>query len=179
MKNLFMLFLILPFICTSQYFEVTKNGFKSKDNKDYIVIEVVGLKEDLFKKSKLYFTSIYRNPDEVMSLVEGEAINIGGYSSKSIRRNNAHRFDMDYNLIFSFKDGKVKVDAPAIRLTTFTGRNQEMFIYREKSDFMGYYFGIYGKNGKIRYQKAIEDLNNYFNSYLKEYINAIEKKDNW
>ena len=54
-----------------------------------------------------------------------------------------------------------------------------MFIYRKKSDLMGSYFGIYGKDGKIRYQKAIDDLNNYFNSYLVEYINAVKGNDDW
>ena len=179
MKTIYILLIFVPSICVSQFFELTPKGFKSEEGQDYIVIEVKGLKKELFKKSKLYFTSIYRNPDEVMSIVEGEVINIGGYSSKKIRRNNLHRFDMDYNLIFTFKDGKIRVDAPTIRLTTFTGRTQEMFIYRKKGDLTGSYFGIYGKDGKIRYQKAIDDLNNYFNSYLKEYINEIEEKDNW
>ena len=179
MKKLIYVLLILPSICFSQYFELTKDGFKSNVGKDYIVIEVNGSKEELFKKSKLYFNSIYKNPDEVMSVVDKEAINIGGYSSKSIRRSNLHRFDMNYTLIFSFKDGRVKVDSPVIRLTTFTGKSQEMFIYRKKSDLMGSYFGIYGKDGKIRYQKAIDDLNNYFNSYLVEYINAVKGNDDW
>ncbi|MFV0565360.1 MAG: hypothetical protein ACK5NB_05945 [Flavobacteriaceae bacterium] len=81
-----------------------------------------------------------------------------------------------------FKDNKVKIDSPIIKLTTYTGQNQTLHIYYPKFSINGSDLGIYGKKNKLKSEKAKYDLENYFNDYidkLKKSINKYEANKDW
>lgn len=39
--------------------------------------------------------------------------------------------------------------------------------------------GIYGKNGKVKSEKAIIDLNKFFNEYIEKYKKSLIAKSYW
>lgn len=164
----------------AQTFKLTPNGFMSASDpsKDYVVFEFKDKKAtDLYKSSLLYFNSYYVSPKDVISTVDGESITINGYSEKAVRQNGtATPFDLNYTITFMFKDGKIRINSPSFRITTGA---RKMYLVYTGFSMDGTEIGIYGKNGKIKLEKAIEDLENFFNTYVEKYNKGISTKSDW
>lgn len=176
-KIILTLALCMPFLAFSQAFKLTPIGFvnSSDTSKKYIVIEVPNKSsQELFKTSLLYFTSKYNSPKDVISKVEGSAITINGFQQNTIRQNGtATPFDINYTIAFQFKDGKIKIDAPTFRLNTGL---RTMYLVYTGFSINGQESGIYGKNGKVKSEKAIIDLEMFFNDYLGKYNKELLSK---
>ncbi|MGB4776136.1 MAG: hypothetical protein WBP45_13235 [Daejeonella sp.] len=185
MKNLILLFtLILIAKSSFAQFELTPNGFVDKSNKekDYIVLNFEGKsKVDLYKKSLVFLNKLYVSPKNVISAVEGEAISINGVEKNSIRRTGMHRFSNNYTVSFEFKDGKIKVNAPGFKLTSFAaGHEQTLYLVYSGFSIDGSEFGIYSKKGELKNEKAKNDLETFFNTYLTNLETELNSKsDNW
>lgn len=177
-KLVFLVVVCFSFVVKAQYFNLTPEGFKSYNGSGFVVLEIEGKQNELYQKTLVYLNSIYINPKEVLSFVENESININGFSANSVKRTNSHRFDMGYNLVVLFKDNKIRINAPSFKLTTYTSKRQQMLLYRKGTDLTGTYFGVYGKNGKVRFQKALDDLNSFFNDFINDLYKALSSSDN-
>lgn len=169
--------------CTTiaaQEFELTATGFQSGEN-DYLILEYPeSSKEELYKAALAYLHTRYHNPKEALSLLENESITISGHSRNQVRRNNFHTFDLDYTWSIRFKDGKVRFDAPAVIMRNwYEGDWQLLLINLEKGGFMDTYrMGIY-KKGKLKHELAKSDLEQYFNSFIKEFSNSVLSNNDW
>lgn len=164
-----------------QKFQLTPNGFvNAEDNsKNYVVVDFPNKsKEEIYKKVSVMLNKKYKSSKDVISAVEPESITINAISAKKIRRTGMHSFDNRYNITLSFKDGKVKIDAPSFELSTFDyGKKQEMFLIGGFS-LDGSSFGIYNKKGELKINKAADDLNTFANEFIED-IKNIEKQDEW
>lgn len=181
MKTIYLFTLISISIMISanaQSFELTPDGFMATD-KDYLTVDIEGSQDQLYKKSLIYFTGLYKNADRVISTVEPEIITLNGHAPNSVHRNSMHVFDMDYTLVIRFKDGKLRIDAPSFKLTTFTDKRQTLHLVHTKASFDGSHLGIYGKGNKLKSKKAKADLENYFNSLIAGYIESFNTQNDW
>ena len=165
-------------------FALTSNGFvnNSDTTKNYIVFEFPGKTQaQIYKNCLVYLNSAFNSPKDVLSKVENESIAINGYSQSAIRRTNAHRFDLTFNLTIEFKDGRMRILKPSIiDITTFTTKQQNMFLVGGTDALSGSYFSIYNKKNVLKLDLAKSDLENFFNTFIKRLYNSvIEKQDNW
>ena len=91
--------------------------FQTEDGKDFVVVEFEDKSADeLYSMVKTNVMTTYNSPKEVMSESDG-VITIFAYEkniwyAKSLGATGL--YDGNYKLIFRFKDGKVRVDAPSI-----------------------------------------------------------------
>lgn len=182
MKLLFSFLLIVPVISFSQstYFTLTPSGFQnaSDTTKNYIVLTYPGEKQNnLFNKTLLYLNKAYRSPKDVISKVENQSITISGYQPNAIHRNTLHVFSMGYSLTIEFKDERMKVSAPAIELTTYTTRQQAMYVVADGD--LGSTFGIWNTRGKLRTALAKNELEAFFNTYIERLGKAIKSGNDW
>jgi hypothetical protein len=172
-----LIFLLLPFFTKAQesYFKLTPTGFTA----DYIVLEYPGKsKEDLYKKTLLFLNKKYTSPKDVVSKVENESISVNGYSPNSIRRNKLHVFNMDYKIVLEFKDGKIRVNAPTFELTAFNSHQQTLWLIKN-NDLGGYDLGIWNNALKLKSELAKQDLETYFNTYIKMLNASITALNDW
>lgn len=186
MKRLLLLLLLLLTVYNINYaqqFELTPNGFVNSENKEieYIVLEYSGkTKEELFKEVLIFATENFKSSKEVVSKVEYETITINANSSKLIRRNTLHAFNNNYTVVMSFKDGKVKMNAPVVDLSTFTdGRKQTLHVFYPKTDLRGTDLSVYNKKGVARSKMAVSDLNAFALDFLELFKSEMQKDNEW
>lgn len=157
-------------------FKLTPNGFVNANDtsKHFIVFDLPGKSQaELYSASLTYMTSNYVSPKDVISKVENEVLTVNGYEPGAIKNTSLQTpFDMNYTVVFKFKDGKIKVEDPTFRLTV--GARTLYLVYPGFS-INGQDVGIYGKNGKIKSERAIGDLEKFFNKYIAKYIQGITK----
>ena len=124
MKKLVLLIAIM--VATGVQAQVKKVEFKlqstgaflSENGENYVVVPFEGKSaNELYSMVKGNVLSLYNDPKEVMSEIEGEAINIFAFKKdmwvvKSLGATGV--YGGKYKLVFRFKDGRIRVDAPSI-----------------------------------------------------------------
>lgn len=170
-------------LVAQESFELTPAGFinSAAPSDAYLVIEAPGKsQEDIYKAALAYLHGTFVNPDEALSTMEGEMITVNGYAENSIARNSMHVFDMNYSYSIRFKDGKMRIDAPSFRLTTYTNKPQELHLVWTGLSLGGDDLGIYGKKDRLKSERAKEDLEAFFNTQVELLSSAVkEDQDNW
>ena len=158
-------------------FKLTPEGFvsASDDQKKFVVLSFDGKsQQDLYKQTLVFFNTKCVSENDHISTVENESISISSYAGNTIHRNSMHVFDMDYTISFLFKDGKIRIDAPNFKLTTFTDKLQTLHLVFTGFNIDGSDLGIYGKEGKVKSDRAITDLEAYFNAFVALLKTSIE-----
>ncbi|WP_333662274.1 DUF4468 domain-containing protein [Chishuiella changwenlii] len=179
MKYLYLILLFSSFTF-GQKFELTSTGFvNAEDNsKNYVVIESPGkTQSELYKQTLIMLNKKYKSAKDVVSGVEPETITVNALAAKQIRRTGMHSFKNQYNVVISFKDGKIKVDAPTFELYTFDYGKKQVMMLDGGFSLDGSYFGIYNKKGVVKIEKAVEDLNAFANSFVEDIKNAGTNSD--
>lgn len=176
-KIILTLIAFLPFVCSAQ-FELTPNGLVDQSTKkDFIVKDFPGKSAvDLYNKSLVSITSIYKSPNTVASKVEGEIINVNGTGTITVKRVMNFDYIIEYNLIIRFKDGKVRFDSPLISsIYTFNGYNKKCYIDITGSDAkdMGSTIHVFKSNGEIKQEKIKNDIEKCFNAIFYKIISDI------
>ena len=175
------LILLFPMAVSAQSFELTQNGFASKEDlsKDYIVFEYPGASQvELFNKVIQYTHKTFRSPKDVISKTEYGIITINGEQPRSVRRNKMHVFDLNYTVPLEFKDGKIKVNAPGFKLSAYTSRPQELFLVANNS-LDGSRLGIYNSKMELKSKLAKEDLELFINTLIFSLKESLAKTDDW
>lgn len=100
-------------------FNIQPSGnFIAEDGKNFLVVEFEGKSSDeLYAMVKNNVLSFYKDPKTVMSENEGSAITIHGFANPIASKKLlvlTTFYGAYYNLVFKFKDGRIRVDAPVI-----------------------------------------------------------------
>lgn len=175
MKKLLLLFIILTSLNGfSQKFELTPQGFvdSADHTKNYLVLEFPNkTKEELFKETMIYLNKSYFSPQDIISSVDKETITITTLSSHLIRA-MVSEFYNQYSITFSFKDGKVKIDAPNVNL--FNKKGYKLSISNGNDN-------IFNKKGQVNYKRAKEGLELFAQKFVLSYKLAMsdEKNEDW
>ena len=183
MKRMFFLLylLVFPIIMMGQ-FHSTYNGFKTSDDKDYLVLNY-----DQFSAHKLYLLTskwINRtqyNPNIYTKNIEDETIYIHCGDTLKLPGLIKSIVKIDYGLNFEFKDGRVrfmpiihKIIAPLYVYFGFEGKKNNLnnlVLFKPDGSPRG-------KNGKT-YSKALDEwLNKIVEDYDK-FIKSSGGEDDW
>lgn len=184
MKKVLFLIICLScsLVCFAQ-FELIPGKLISKENldKDFVVYEFKGINaHDLYSKTLAAITSLYVSADNVTNKVEDKMINIHGVQEGKIcikQLGIISCFDMSYNLVFRFKDEKLRIDVPIINdivCINGYGNTIHMTIGNEGTRAMGAYMSIFKKDNSIKYKEAKENIESFFNNLVTNIVSEIE-----
>lgn len=183
MNKLILYFMLCSFSISAQQFKLTPTGFVSKEDtsKNYVVLQYDGkTQSEIYNDVLTALNAKYVSAQTVLSKVENRSITINARGQK-VRRTSMHSFDNDYTIVLAFKDGKMKVEAPVVRLTSFAaGHLQEMHLTYGGISLNGSHFGIFKKSGKVKYKKTVEDLETFANDFIAQlHSNNLNRKESW
>lgn len=191
-KILSILFLLLCLTSASAQdlvqFKLTRSGsFVDIDNKGFVVVPFAGkTASELYNMVKNNILSIYKDPKQVMSENEGQTIAIrakGGLVWKTIAF-IPRTFEGYYTMVFRFKDGRIRVDAPVVEdnLTDSDG------WLNKTLSFTSYCHSHIAKNGKPATKfdvKKVSQTENAMNVIINQILGLIKTTptittdDNW
>lgn len=174
-KLVFSCLLLIASLCNAQKFELTPDNFKNVENKDqnFAVIEFTGqTQSELFKKTKLYIHSKYKNlkgegfneidPDQiVLTLREFGAM-------KKILGIQPIGGDFTNRYEINFKDGKVMIKPYFVNLELpdGSGSTSKQQVFKD--------------NGKLRVKEYFFDaIQNKTNEFVAELTSALNKSPDW
>lgn len=175
----------------AQSFTLTPNGFVSSDDetKNYVVVDIQGTQQELYKKVRAYLVSIYRSPKDVLSESEPDVITINGIESDAVQKKAlgmaAASYDMNYTISIRFKDGRIRFDAPTFTLADYKSGSKTIRLLLQGKSNGG--FGsevinvIYNKKGELKAKYAKEALEKFFNNYITDLKKGVENNvgDDW
>lgn len=178
--------LILLFTVNSfaQEFKLSPSGFVNPaTEKDYVVLEFPNkTKEELYAATLKELYGVFKSPKTVLSELDNETITINAIASEKIRRTSFHKYENQYAISLAFKEGKIKVSAPVVHLTTYNpkGELQQLHVAAQGFTMTGLNMGVYKKDGNVKYPKAVADLEGFANNYVTFFKNIFkEGGDNW
>jgi hypothetical protein len=187
-KKLLLLIFVLLFSTPafSQFFRITPAGFvnATDSTKSYYVMDSLKLsKNDLFKKSVLYFNKQFASPKDVISSVDGESLTLNFIDRYKIIMGSLWNVNVTYTI--DFKDDKVKISAPHIN-KIYNDKFSTISINRNDAD-ANYPMYKRNGNGELRGKdgaQAKEVLESKCNSFVLLYLNEllkddVKKGDNW
>lgn len=161
--------------------------FVAPDGGAYAVIEFEGKTADeLYSMVKSNVMTLYKSPDSVMSENPNISISIRAYSDRVGSKTVSfipRVFAGYYNLVFRFKDGKIRVDIPAID-NTLTDRDNLLdyqYIPSFKNLVKGYYKDGKPKDKAHAYIMMTEQCVNLPINYLLGLIktDSNDTNDDW
>ena len=176
------LFALVASAQTPISFKLTTSGaFASEDGQDYIVVPFEGKNaHQIFQMLCVNVSKLYKEPKQVMSVVDDASISVRGYDPKvTYIKDLLQTFDIGgyYKLDFEIKDGKVKVNAPVIEENLVKSINQA----RER-DFSKM-VRSWVKDGafKEKFAKQVEYTEYVQNTYINAILGTNKPKgaDNW
>lgn len=164
----------------AQYLELTPNGFTNVNDPsiDYVVLETPNATQaELYNSTLAYLQTQYQNPDAVLTVIENEQITINGLAKDQIKDPYVSLY---YNLVFRFKDGKLRMDMPVMELKNLMNdlSYRRLFVSMEKRGFLNDKYGIWTK-GKLRFPEAKNNLEDFFNTYLANIAAHANVKNDW
>lgn len=188
-KILFLLVMLIASIASYAQFKVSPNGIVSEDGKGFHVVEFEGVSaSELYNRVEKYIISTYRNPDAVASKQPNEMINIHSYSKNAFPIRTIlgmkHYADVDMNIIFRFKDGKIRIDSPSInKMPCHTLKDSDGVVFSGTKFFGDNTVYLYDKKGKEKNKKVIESLNLWLTLQITYIIESIKEsksvEDDW
>lgn len=184
MKKLFsLIFLLLPAILNAQnmaVFTLNQYGeYQSSEGDDFIIIPFDGkTAHEIYQELASNVGSLYNEPSKVMSTVEDASIKIRAFSNDLIRVSVLglkSSFGGYYQLEFLIKDGRVRVSAPLIEETLWSGSPTQRSFFKEIKKYF--------KDGKLKenkesdYTVVVTKMNTIINTILGTTKTKEEK--NW
>lgn len=192
MKNLIYLLLLMVSITSyGQKFVVTPNGLRDgNDNeKTFLVIEIKGFdSKQLYDKSVKFINEKMANPKEcIKSQIENEYLRYNNNVSNFMYYNNGGAklsIAANFAIELRFKDEKIKYEIINLEMIEDDIRciNNKMHqsVLFSGGIFQGYV--IYNKKGTLFKEEAKQDIEIFFNSIVKEFIDYMKgenKNSNW
>ncbi|MCF6297982.1 MAG: DUF4468 domain-containing protein [Flavobacteriaceae bacterium] len=177
--------LILNFIGFSQEFEVTQNGLKNKSNIENGFLVISASKKStnqLYQNAIEYVNGKPKELDRVIKEeIENEYLLVETTIPQFMRVNNSgEKLDISikYSTELKFKNGKVRYEITKLDMSA---DNRDRKLSFKGNIWIDY--PIYDQKGKLRLKATKTNLENYFNSQVKELTEFLtgEKtnEDDW
>jgi hypothetical protein len=183
MKKLLLSILCLLFYCVNaQTFTLTSDGFVDSENssKSYVVFEFDGKSQsELYNEVLIAIGKTFVSPNDVVSKVENKQLTINGILKNAVARTKVDGgWTLNFTMIFEFKEGKVRVDAPSVNRIYY--ENREMYV-KSKGAMIGLMngteFGIFSKNGDLKIELAKQTLENSINKLMLSMLLIVAERD--
>ncbi|MBC3759402.1 hypothetical protein H7U19_13365 [Hyunsoonleella sp. SJ7] len=177
-KHIYLLLLFFVSTISAQIIEVTPKGlvFTEDANAPYIVIQEKGTVQELNNKVLSYLNGIYKNPKLVITTSDNQIV-VNAVANKLFKD---PAVNVNYNLKIDFKENKIRINIPLLDMThpLNGGGTRRLHLSLPKRQLFTDQYGIWEKD-KLRFPKAKSGIEEYFNSYFLNLINAINAEDDW
>ena len=154
-------------------FRISPTGtFLSDDGKDYIIYPVEGTAHELYQMVCTNVGKVYNSAKDVMSTVEDKSVAIRAFSDNliisEIMLGIKFYYSFYYNLLFEFKDGRIKITAPIIG--EMNGDGKRSTFYKKSQKF-------FDKQGNVKKSRAEEKttIENEFNGIISKLLSIDNK----
>jgi len=185
MKKVFILmFITLSTFCKAQTFELTKDGFVNKQDpqKTFVVVEYPNkTQQQLFESALNAVGKVFISPNTVTNKVEYSQISLHATYPSITWRSPAGRklfFDMDYNLIFEFKDGRMRINGPNINQIVQKATLGDVYMYltkAERGSTLRADKAIFNNDGSVNEEKHKERIETNMNQLITALVNEMNK----
>ena len=166
-----------------KYFTLTKVGFinASDSSKNYVVLPIDGkTQKELYSIFLNKLNGLFVSPKDVLNPVESESISVNGLAKRQVHDTMNTAYDLNYTLVFQFKDGKIRVDHPIINKMIYYGISNYKEIYLNAgSNLFAGYTSIWNKKGLVKETAAKEELEYFFDAFIDELLNESKKVNEW
>lgn len=193
MRKILMVFVMFALSCClyaqdSVRFVLQPSGaFLSEEKQEYVVAEFEGKSaSELFSMVKSNAMSLYNDPDKVMSESEGNMISIYAFREDMCIVSSLGAkgiYGGHYKLVFRFKDGRIRVDAPSIdEELPMSGGFMTGTLGIPSSVFLSDYAKKVCKGSSKKNREKKEYLEHIVNSpinYLLGFSKSNKDDDNW
>lgn len=172
---MFFLFVIMALCVNAQTFELTAHGFVDSLNmqNDYIVVPFEGSSQtEIYNLALSAVGKHFVSPKDRISKVEYSQINLNGIIPAVTYENWMGKlyYDLNYNLIFEFKDGKMKINSPIIndvvRDAPFGAKKHIFLSESERGSAISGHKALFKNNGKVNEKKHKENIERAMNSFI-------------
>lgn len=175
--------LLLNIIYAQSHFELKPDGFvdRKDSTKNYIVINYEGkTQQELFTMFLEKFTIMYVSPQNVISSVPNSTITINGFTSDDISYNIFHTYNMNYSIVFQFKEGKVRINGMSINqlFVSYEKFYREVTI-QDYINVFSYKRSIYNEKGVLRDKELKEQLEVFFNTQIGRILSTGSDNQDW
>lgn len=188
-------FILVAKLTFAQYFTLTPKGLVSGDKNSFVVVDFPNAKQAVLYKNVLNaLNTMYKNPKEVLSLVDGESITITAYEKGIITDKvkvsplqvgkKTYKYDLSYTLSILFKDGKIRFNSPSFECKRHYESGYKSGYASGWTDLplikgKDYKSGVFSENGKVFSDEAFEGLSKHFNGLIKEIIDKTKNGKDW
>lgn len=158
---------------------------KTNGDDNYYVLNYQGKSaSELYTNILSAILTIYKNPEKVLSKIENVSITISGTAMDVPVPNEADEinsmfpqendyFAFDYNFIFQFKDGKIRVNAPSFGIENILWAN--VFANGRYKPVAETFLNHFGKSSD-KYNICFE---NYINNLVVSILKKAETVNDW
>ena len=181
-RSLFLLYLFVFPICMMGQFHTTYNGFRTSDDRDYLVLNYEQVSaHKLYLLTSKWINRTQYNPNIYTKNIEDESIYIHAGDTLKLPGLIKTIVNIDYGLNFEFKDGRVRflpiihqIRNPLYVYFGFEGKNNNLnnlVLFKPDGSARG-------KNGK-NFSKVLDDwLNKIVDDYNK-FMKSSGGEDEW
>lgn len=184
--TLFALLVAMAGYSQEKYFELTPDGFVSNnpEKPGYILVEYPEVSQaDLYNAVLMAIGDVYVSPEDVVSKVENKQITVNGFEKEVIQRTKFHLFNINYTIVFEFRDGLVRVNAPSVnKISAYNDKEQIMYVCGPGNDGFGNQFNIFNKKGELKNERAkqsVEEFLNYMVAQILAKTNTKTTDEEW
>jgi hypothetical protein len=187
-KNILMLLVFIAINTSAQTFELTARGFVDSTNikNDYIIVPFEGKSQcEIFNLALAAIGKNFVSPKDRISKVEYSQINLNGTITAVTYLNRMGMklyFDLYYNLILEFKDGRMKINGPIIndivRDAPFGDKHHMFLTETERGSAISGHKALFKKNGKVNEKKHKENIEKAINTFISRVIGEMSNANN-
>lgn len=159
----------------NMYFSLTSEGFKSRDGKDFVVLQYAEKPADvLYQNVLLALHNFLPAPKDALSTIENKSITMNVFVPEVIDVRGSTKFDLEYSLNLQFKDNKVRVNAMNV---LYIGNQPSLESLRTVSinPSGNAWRTVYNQNGHVRFDNTRVSLDEFFNSLVDRIKLSAEK----
>lgn len=183
-----MLLVFIAINTSVQTFELTARGFVDSTNikNDYIIVPFEGKSQcEIFNLALAAIGKNFVSPKDRISKVEYSQINLNGTITAVTYLNRMGMklyFDLYYNLILEFKDGRMKINGPIIndivRDAPFGDKHHMFLTETERGSAISGHKALFKKNGKVNEKKHKENIEKAINTFISRVIGEMSNANN-
>ena len=183
-----MLLVFIAINTSAQTFELTARGFVDSTNikNDYIIVPFEGKSQcEIFNLALAAIGKNFVSPKDRISKVEYSQINLNGTITAVTYLNRMGMklyFDLYYNLILEFKDGRMKINGPIIndivRDAPFGDKHHMFLTEAERGSAISGHKALFKKNGKVNEKKHKENIEEAINTFISRVIGEMSNANN-